>query len=191
MDNVGNASAGEVTVMLRGWQAGDMDARDALFEMLHANLLAVARRHVGAHEGLTLAPADLVNESIVRLLGAQPDYNDRAHLLATAALKVRSVLIDHIRARSAGKRGGDWQRVTLSIMLDEAAPTHDPLDVFALHEALEALTAFDPRAASVIELTYFGGLDRSEIAMVLEVSVPTVDRDLRFGRTWLARRLAA
>ena len=189
MDNAVNAPAGEVTLMLRRWQAGDMDARDALFEMLHAKLLAVARRHVAPHDGLTLAPADLVNESIVRLLGAQPDYRDRAHLLATAALKVRAVLVDHIRAKMAGNRGGDWQRVTLSIALDEAAATA-PFDVFALHEALDALSEFDPRAANVIELSYFGGLERGEIAMVLDISVPTVDRDLRFGRAWLGQRLA-
>ena len=190
MDRMGNAPAGEVTVMLQRWQAGDMQARDALFEMLHANLLAVARRHMAGHEGMTLAPADLVNESIVRLLGAQPDYHDRAHLLTTAALKLRGVLVDHIRARMAARRGGDWQRVTLTLSLAEGTPTGQPFDVFALHEALDALAAFDPRAANAIELAYFGGLEREEIATVLEVSVPTVDRDLRFGRTWLGRQLA-
>ncbi|MDO5506198.1 MAG: ECF-type sigma factor [Pseudoxanthomonas suwonensis] len=191
MNQGGTPSSGDVTVMLRRWQSGDLAARDALFGILHANLLAVARQHIGGREGLTLAPADLVHESLLRLLGTQPDYKDRTHLLATAALKVRSVLIDHIRARKAIKRGGDLQRVTLSLALEEAAGIGEPLDVFALHEALEALAAFDSRAANVIELTYFGGLDRSEIAMVLDVSVPTVDRDLRFGRRWLAHRLAA
>ena len=191
MEKRGNPPVGEVTVMLRRWQAGDSGARDALFEMLHANLLAVARQHIGSHEGLTLAPADLVNESLLRMLGAQPDYKDRTHLLATAALKVRSVLIDHIRARMAVKRGGELQRVTLSVAIDEVAVTGQPLDALALHEALEALGAFDSRAANVIELTYFGGMERREIAMVLDVSVPTVDRDLRFGRAWLAHRLAA
>ena len=182
--------AGDVTIMLRRWQAGDMHARDALFEMLHANLLAVARRHVTPHDGLTLAPADLVNESILRLLGAQADYRDRTHLMATAALKVRSVLVDHIRSKMTAKRGGGLQHVTLGIALDEASATTEPYDVFALHEALDALGSFDARAANIIEMTYFGGLDRKEIAMVLDVSVPTVDRDLRFGRTWLGRRLA-
>ena len=182
--------AGEVTLRLRRWQAGDMDARDALFEMLHANLLAVARRHVDFHDGMTLAPADVVNESILRLLGVQADYRDRTHLMATAALKVRAVLVDHIRNKMTAKRGGGMEHVTLGIALDESSATTQPFDVFALHEALDALGTFDARAANVIEMTYFGGLNRTEIAMVLEVSVPTVDRDLRFGRTWLGRRLA-
>ena len=182
--------AGDVTIMLRRWQAGDMHARDALFEMLHANLLAVARRHVTPHNGLTLAPADLVNESILRMLGAKVDYRDRTHLMATAALKVRSVLVDHIRARMAAKRGGGVPHLTLGIALDEEGAATELHDVFALHGALDALGAFDARAANIIELTYFGGLDRKEIAMVLDVSVPTVDRDLRFGRAWLGRRLA-
>ena len=192
-DGGGGRQAGEVTVMLRRWQAGDQDAREALFEMLHANLLAVARQHIASHDGagVTLAPADLVNESILRLLGTQADYRDRTHLLATAALKVRAVLVDHIRHKLAAKRGGDLQRVTLSLALDEAEDHAQALDVFALHEALDALGEFDARAANVIELTYFGGLDRKEIAMVLDLSVATVDRDLHFGRTWLGHRLAA
>lgn len=177
--------------MLRRWQAGDMDARDALFEMLHANLLAVASRHVAAHDQMTLAPAELVNESILRLLGAQPDYHDRTHLMATAALKVRAVLGDHIRHKMAARHGGGVQHLTLSIALNEAGTGEEPFDAFALHEALDALGTFDRRAANVIEMTYFGGLDRKEIAMVLAVSVPTVDRDLRFGRAWLERRLSA
>ena len=42
---------------------------------------------------------------------------------------------------------------------------------------------------SVVELTYFGGISRDEIALVLSVSAPTVDRDLRFARAWLNRQL--
>ncbi|MHB8447665.1 MAG: ECF-type sigma factor, partial [Rudaea sp.] len=49
----------------------------------------------------------------------------------------------------------------------------------------------DARTGKIIELTYFGGLNRDEIAHVLAVSVPTVDRGLRFGRAWLKRELAA
>jgi DNA-directed RNA polymerase specialized sigma24 family protein len=40
-----------------------------------------------------------------------------------------------------------------------------------------------------LQLTYFGGLLRDEIATVLGLSVPTIDRELRFARAWLAAQL--
>ena len=41
-----------------------------------------------------------------------------------------------------------------------------------------------------LELNYFAGLTREEAAEQLDVSVRTLDRDLRMGRAWLKARLA-
>ncbi len=179
----------EVTLMLRRWQDGDAQARDTIIEFLHASLQRMAHKHLAGQDRITLQPADLVQESILRLLGTEADYRDRTHLLATAALKVRAVLIDHIRAKLAVKRGGGAPQVSMTIAVHDVVGEQDPLEAFALHDALEKLAAFDLRCANVIEMTYFGGLSRKEIAMVLDISIPTVDRDLLFGRTWLAREL--
>ena len=46
------------------------------------------------------------------------------------------------------------------------------------------------RAARAVELAYFGGMTHDEIASALEVSVPTVERDLRIARAWLKRELS-
>lgn len=181
----------EVTLMLRRWHDGDAQARDIIIELLHASLQRMARKHLAGQDQITLQPADLVQESILRLLGAEADYRDRTHLMATAALKVRAVLIDHIRAKMAVKRGGGAPQVTMTIAVHDVVGAQDPLEAFALNNALEKLAAFDLRCANVIEMTYFGGLSRKEIAMVLDISVPTVDRDLLFGKTWLARELDA
>ena len=95
-----------------------------------------------------------------------------------------SVLVSDIRMP-----GGNGLQLTLS----HAAEIHDDSaighDVMALHQALDQLAEVDQRAASVVELTYFGGISRDEIALVLSVSAPTVDRDLRFARAWLNRQL--
>ena len=48
----------------------------------------------------------------------------------------------------------------------------------------------DPRAARAVEMAYFGGMAQNEIACVLEVSLPTVERDLRFARAWLSQQLS-
>ena len=41
-----------------------------------------------------------------------------------------------------------------------------------------------------VEMAYFGGMEHKEIACVLEISIPTVERDLRFARAWLNQQLA-
>lgn len=175
--------------MLDRWRGGDDEARDAVFEILQPHLLSVARSQLARQDTITLQPADLVNESILRMLGSDAGYVDRIHLMATAALKVRAVLVDHIRARMANKRGGDLQRVTLTGALDKASSPTKQFEVFALHQALDALAEVDLRASQVIELTYFGGMKRQEISDFLGVSVPTVDRDLLFARSWLNRHM--
>ena len=63
------------------------------------------------------------------------------------------------------------------------------LDLLALDQALSHLAREDERVARVVEMSYFAGMERDEIASVIGVSVPTVDRDLRFARAWLNRAL--
>jgi RNA polymerase sigma factor (sigma-70 family) len=62
-------------------------------------------------------------------------------------------------------------------------------DLLTLDRLLDTLARNDPRAAQVMELTYFIGLPRNDIAELLAISVPTVDRELRFSRAWLAEQL--
>jgi RNA polymerase sigma factor (TIGR02999 family) len=92
-----------------------------------------------------------------------------------------------MRARLADKRGGARVRLTLSAAdIGEESMAADLLTLDAL---LTRLAERDPRAAQVLELTYFAGLERAAIAEVLGLSVPTVDRELRFARAWLVERL--
>ena len=60
-------------------------------------------------------------------------------------------------------------------------------DVLEINEALEELAKVDQRKTNVIEPRYFGGMDREEIATALQLTVPTVKRDLRLGEAWLRR----
>jgi len=60
-----------------------------------------------------------------------------------------------------------------------------------LHEALEQLETFDPRQAQIVECRYFAGLTIEETATVLDLSVPTVVREWRMARAWLAHALSS
>jgi len=183
--------AEELTCLLHAWREGDVAARDRLLENVYDTLrqMAAARfRRAGG--GATLQPTVVVNEALMRLLGNEVGWEDRAHFFALASLKMRAVLVDHARARAAGKRGGDAVAVTLSHADVEAGGDAAGLDVLALHQCMERLEAQDPRAARALEMAYFGGMEQREIACALGVSVPTVERDLRFARAWLNKQLA-
>ena len=115
-------------------------------------------------------------------------WQNRAHFYAIAARAMRRILVNHARDRLAQKRGGGLVAVTLD---DELAPAVSrPEEMLALEDALTRLQERDPRRAQVVEYRFFGGLSHEEIAEVLGVSVPTVQRDWRFARAWLARELA-
>lgn len=180
----------DVTALLLAWGGGRQAALDRLLPILHQTLhrLAVAamRRERADH---TLQPTALVNEVYLRLVDLpQVEWKDRAHFFALAARLMRRILVDLARARAMQKRGGGAQRVVLDDALLPAAAGHAP-DVVALHEALEELTAVDPRKGQVVELRFFGGLDVDETAAVLGVSRRTVLRDWTLARTWLFREL--
>jgi DNA-directed RNA polymerase specialized sigma24 family protein len=60
---------------------------------------------------------------------------------------------------------------------------------FCHDEALTKLEKADSRAARVVELRFFGGLEEAEVADVLGVSIITVKRDWKVARAWLIGRL--
>lgn len=180
----------QITRWLQDWRGGDSQARDRLLAEVYATLrdMAAVRMHRsgGSH---TLQPTALVHEAVIRLLGSDVDWRDRAHFFALAALKMRAVMVDHARAQSSAKRGGDARPLTLS-HVDRELSDERGFDVLALDLALQRLASKDERAARSLELTYFGGMEREEIACVLGVSASTVERDLRVAKAWLRKELA-
>lgn len=180
-----------VTRLLHAWRDGDRDAFGRLVVQLEADLRRLAASRLRGVETPSLAAGDLLQEALLKLLDAPPSWQDRGHFFATVSTAMRSVMVDHARARQADKRGGHgeaaWRRVTYTL----SAHGEDSwvADLLTLDRLLNHLQAEDPRAHEVLQLTYFGGLQREEIAEVLGVSVPTVDRELRFARAWLAEQL--
>jgi RNA polymerase sigma factor (sigma-70 family) len=71
-------------------------------------------------------------------------------------------------------------------------PSADDLaQTLALDQALRRLADVDARAAEVVELHYFGGVELAQIAVLLGVSERTVNRDWRTARAWLQQQLAS
>jgi RNA polymerase sigma factor (TIGR02999 family) len=177
---------GEALAALR---AGELRAADRLLPELYEELRRLAasllRRERPDH---TLQPTALVHEAYLRLL-AQEDlrWQDKAHFLGWAARTMRQVLVSHARAHRARKRGGGQRKVPL----DEVVVAFEKraLDIEALDEALEDLSALDERKGRIVELRFFGGLNVEEVAEVLAISKSQVERDWRLARAWLRQRI--
>lgn len=182
-----SSTLASLTLLLQAWQQGDQAAFGRIVGAVHGELMRMAASRLRGPEAVTLSRGDLLNEAVLRVMESPPAWNDRAHFFATISLTMRSVLVDHARARLASKRGGDQERVTWTISsLGEESMAADLLTLDAL---LRRLAEDDPRAAEILQLTYFAGLQRQDIAQVLDISVPTVDRELRFARAWLSDQL--
>lgn len=181
---------GDITQLLVRWHDGERAALDEITPIVYGELRRLAsaymRRERQEH---TLQPTALIHEAYVRLVGQDlPAFNSRTHFFGIAAQIMRQVLVDFARAHKAEKRGSG-----LRSPLDEAMhlSTEPSADLLDLHEALERLASFDARKAKVIELRYFGGLTREEVAQALDLTLATVKRDLSLGEAWLRRELSA
>ncbi len=158
------------------------------FEQLYAQLRGIARRELAATPRGTLCTTALVHEAFLKLDGASLDVSERGPFMALAARTMRHVLIDHLRSRTAAKRGGARIKVTLAT--DVPAPdSASVIDLQDLEHGMEALLAVDPRLVSVVECRFYGGMAFDEIARHLCVSESTVYRDWRTARAFLQARL--
>jgi RNA polymerase sigma factor (TIGR02999 family) len=182
----------DVTRQLRRVRGGDRDALDQLIPLVYTGLRRIAQRQLGRERaGHTLDSAALVHEAYLKLVDQDGlEWQDRAHFYAIAARSMRTILIDHARARSALKRGGGAARVPLELVEPIVCEERDE-HLLALDETLTRLTAASPEAGQTVELRYFGGLTLEEIAVVLDLSLRTVRRRWAFAKAWLRRELRA
>jgi RNA polymerase sigma factor (TIGR02999 family) len=177
--------SGDVTQWLLAWGQSDKQALDQMLPVVYQELHRLAshylRREAAGH---TLQPTALVHEAYLRLVDQRRvDWRNRAQFLGVAASMMRRILLNHARDRVARKRGGNPERVSLSLI--ESPSGRPDVELIALEDALQRLAALDERKGRVVELKFFGGLTIEEIAEVLHVSGATVEREWTFARAWL------
>lgn len=168
--------------------AGHSGSSTEMVEALYHELKQLARARIAIHP-VTLQPTQLVHEAWLKLGNRGWQWENRAHFVSAAAEAMRRIIIDHARRRDAARRGGGWQRITLT---GQATPEADcDVDLVALDQALTELEQLDARMAELVKLRYFVGLSKRECAGVLEISERTVTRWWDDARTWLHHRLNA
>jgi RNA polymerase sigma factor (TIGR02999 family) len=184
------APSADVTRLLARWSRGEQEALDELLPLVYGELRRMAGRQLRAErQEHTLTPTALVHEVYLRLVDQRrADWQNRTQFFAIAARLMRRVLVDHARARLAGKRGGSAVFVPLEQAGDPPAAS-TVADVLAVDESLARLAALDADQARLVELRFFGGLTVEEIAPLLGRSERTVKREWRLARAWLFREL--
>jgi len=183
--------SGEVTVLLRRFRQGEREAADELAPLVYKELRRIAGAFMrDERPEHTLQPTALANEAWLRLVDQnRVEWQDRVHFFRVAASLMRRVLVDHARARLAGKRGGGELKLNLDwIEVADSPETQE--QILLVDEAIERLEEVDPQQARVVEMHYFGGLSIEQTAEALGISARTVDRDWSMAKAWLRRALS-
>jgi RNA polymerase sigma factor (TIGR02999 family) len=179
----------QVTRLLRDWSAGNSEALNHLAPLVYEELRRIAFKFLQAERpGHTLQPTALVHEAYIRLVQQdQPEWHSRAHFTAVASHYMRQILVDHARKRKAAKRGDGQEAVPLDDVI-VYAPDRSA-NLLALDDALHELAQAAPDRCRMIEMYFFGGMTREEIAAVMSIHVNTVARHLRVAQAWLQSRM--
>jgi len=180
----------DVTRILSAIEQGDPHAAEKLLPLVYRELRRLAAQKMAQETpGQTLDATALVHEAYIRLVDDEKSqhWNTRGHFFAAAAEAMRRILIENARRKGRQKRGGALHRVDLQI--NEPTEEGQNIDVLAVDEALSELAGEHPEKAELVKLRYFAGLTLAEAASALGISTATADRNWRYSRAWLARRL--
>ena len=136
----------------------------------------------------TLTPTDVFHEAYTKLAVANgfSHVENRDHLYATFATTVKDVIVDYARQKNTIKRGKDFARKDLDVVLTYFTDQHG-FDVLELSDAIELLPK---RAARVVEMRFFGGFTIEETASTLSISVATANKDWQYARATLLATLS-
>jgi RNA polymerase sigma factor (sigma-70 family) len=197
----------DVTKILSHIESGDPAAAEQLLPLVYGELRKLAAARL-AHEspGQTLQATALVHEAYLRLVRHQapaardlepanggpnptpgsrplaPAFNSRGHFFGAAAEAMRRILVERARQKAGPRRGGKHRRISLE---DCEVPDERPLEILAVHEAIDALAAESPIKADLVKLRYFAGMSHQEAAEALGISRPTADRHWAYAKAFL------
>src|SRR5262245_33277605 len=176
----------DVTRILSAIEQGDPHAAAQLLPLVYDELRKLAATKLAQEKpGHTLQATALVHEAYLRLVDVEQaqHWDSRGHFFVAAAESMRRILIEDARRKRRIKHGGLLRRLDLAEHDRAEEDSEDYL--LALDEALPRLAAEDAVAARVVELRFFAGLSREQIADVLHLSVYAVRQKWNYARAWL------
>jgi RNA polymerase sigma factor (TIGR02999 family) len=183
----------EASRILDQIQQGDPHAAQQLLPLVYDELRRLATHKLAQEQpGQTLQATALVHEAYLRLVGHDPDqrWDGRGHFFAAAAEAMRRILVERARRKRRRKHGGGRSRQDSNLDNLAGPEPRDPLEVLAVHEALDQLAAKAPRKAELVKLRYFLGCTIGEAAQVLGIAQSTAEEDWTYSKAWLHRHWA-
>ncbi|MFZ4576143.1 MAG: ECF-type sigma factor [Phycisphaerales bacterium] len=129
-----------------------------------------------------ISATSVVHEAGRRLLVQRAGPQNDDQFLAIASTMMLRVVVDRLRKLGATRR--HEAGAARAADADE-----QPADE-GVTECVRELCARFPRQAEAFVLNVVCGTSQERIAQMLAMSVPTVERDIRFARSWLASRLS-
>lgn len=187
------SSPAEVKKLVQAISNGDPGAAEDLFPIVYEELHRLASSYMSRERANhTLQPTALINEAFLKLTKSNTDgdsssWNDVNHFVATAALVMRRILVNHAKAKNALKRGGD----KITFQLQEVAETFNDsaIDLVALDEALHRLAKLDATQHRLVELRFFGGMTTKQCAEVLKISERAAYYEWAHAKAWLRSQI--
>ena len=178
-------SASDIGGLLDRISHGNKEAEATLIPLVYGELRRIAARLMrGEGCNHTLQTTALVHEAYLRLVRPQGTaWKDRTHFFAVAATVMRRILVDHARARKAGKRGGNAPPPL--DFIEPVVNLEEPERILAIDAALTRLAELDARQSRIVELRFFAGMTVEETAAALQISGRTVKREWQLARAWL------
>lgn len=159
------------------------EATPKVIEELHR----IAKQYMyRENQGHTLQATALVNEAYISLKDVDLTLHDKVHFFAIAASHMRRILVDHARAKNTDKRQA--QAAAISADDEVLVNPDDTTSMVLLDEVLQQFSKLDKRAAEMYEMRLFAGLGNEEIATVFEVSITTVEREMKVAKAWVHKR---
>lgn len=180
-------ASGDITALLRRWKDGDASAFDELVPLVYSHLRLVAGAYLHREQNPDVLQATvLVHELYLRLLKQKnADWNDRQHFYTFCARMMRMILIDNARECQVKMRGS----YGVPLNDDLSWVGIDGPELLDLDRALDEIASIDSEMVKLVELRYFLGCTTEETAELMQLSKATVNRQLKFIKSWLYVRI--
>lgn len=176
-----------ITQLVKAADNANEDALDRLMFVAYERLHTSAKQALGQNAHSTLQATELVNELYLFFRQRENfQYNDSAHFFATAAIKLRQILLDRYRKNSAKKRDFG-ERVDTEQMQNLSV---DPplMETLVVNGYIEQIEEIDPVAARIVDLLIFWEFSFAEVAEILNIGERTVYRKWKWAISWISTR---
>lgn len=181
----------DLTSILNNWSGGNSEIEQELINKIYPQIYAIAQAQLRRNKD-SMEATEVVNEAFIELKKRNRiEWKNREQFFAISAQIIRRFLIDDYRKQISEKRGAQYNCVTIDkISSHISGDTDIEFNLIEFDKLLTKLESIDQLAARIVKLKFFTGLTTNEVSELLEMSVPTINYNWKFARSWLLNQLS-